>query len=405
MSALAIESSSRGLSRALPGATVLQILPALVNEPWARGAVTIASALLRSGARAIIASEGGRYVGELQAIGGEWIYMPTTTQNPFTLRRNARRFYDLIKSERVDIVHAYSGPSAWSARAAMRNADSWLVTTFTGSPAPRFQAGTRFQRALARADRVLVDSAYAAEIVSAHYGISPDWVVAIPRSIDVDRFDPHAVTPDRIAALREEWRISEGARIVLIPGALTPDRGQMNVVDAARILVNGGLRGFAFVIAGDDGIDAAYTRDLAERIKAQGLGGFIRRVRHCPDMPAAYALSDMVIVPSVEPATFSYVVAEAHAMATPVIASAIGVLPEMVLAPPHVREIDRLGWLVDPADAMDLARAAAEVLALDPARRQSMGARARRFAELFYSPPRVAAAILGVYTSLLEGGR
>jgi glycosyltransferase involved in cell wall biosynthesis len=251
----------------------------------------------------------------------------------------------------------------------------------------------------------LVDSAYAGELISAHHNVPPEWVVPVPRSIDTERFDPAAVTPDRISTLREAWRISEGLRIIFVPGVLTPDKGQMTVVDAARILVNGGLRRIVFVIAGDDGVDLEYTRDLIDRIKAQGLSGYIRRVRHCPDMPAAYAMADMVLVPASEPTTFSYVVAEAHAMATPIVASAIGVLPEMVLTPPFVPEHERLGWLVPPSDPMELARAVAELLSLDPAKRQVLQSRARRFAELFYSPGRVATAILGVYASLLEGGR
>ena len=406
MNAMTIEAAApRGLSRTLPGATVLQILPSLVNEPWARGAVNVASALLRSGARAIIASEGGRYVGELQALGGEWIRMGTATHNPFTLRSNARRLYEIIRTERVDVVHAYSGAAAWSARTAMRNTDAWLVTTFTGTPGVRFQVGSRFQRALARADRVLADSAYAAELIAAHFNIPRDWIVAVSRSVDTDRYDPSAINPDRVAALRQEWRIAEELRVIFVPGGLTPEKGQMTVVDAARILVNGGLRRIAFVIAGDDGLDPEYKRDLVERIKAQGLAGYIRRVRHCADMPAAYAMADMVLAPRIEPTTFSHIVAEAHAMGTPVIASDIGVLPEMVLAPPFVAEKDRLGWLVNPSDAMDLARAIAEVVALNSGQRQSLRMRARRFAELFYSPARVAQANLSVYASLLEGGR
>jgi glycosyltransferase involved in cell wall biosynthesis len=398
-------AASRSITRALPGATVLQILPSLINEPWARGAINIASALLRSGARAIIASEGGRYVGELQAIGGEWVRMMTATHNPFTLRANARRLYELIKTERIDVVHAYTGAAAWSARIATRSTEAWLVTTYAGAPIPRFQSGARFQRALARADRILADSAYAAELISAHYRVPPNWVVAVPRGIDTERFDPAVVTPERVAALRDDWRLSEGLRVILVPGVLVPEKGQMTAVDAMRILINGGMRRVVLVIAGEDDIDIEYTRDLVEHIRAQGLSGFIRRVRHCADMPAAYAMADMIVVPSSEPTTFSYVAAEAHAMGTPVIASAIGVLPEMVLAPPYVPEHERLGWLVPPSDSMELARAIAEVLSLDQGRRVTMQARARRFAEMFYSPARVAAATLAVYGALLQGGR
>src|ERR1044072_2974389 len=51
--------SRRTAMRGLPGATVLQILPALIETPAARAAVDVAVALLRSGARVIVASEGG----------------------------------------------------------------------------------------------------------------------------------------------------------------------------------------------------------------------------------------------------------------------------------------------------------------------------------------------------------
>ena len=45
--------------RTLAGATILQIVPALREEPVARTAVDVANALLQSGARALIAAEDG----------------------------------------------------------------------------------------------------------------------------------------------------------------------------------------------------------------------------------------------------------------------------------------------------------------------------------------------------------
>src|SRR5664279_1384239 len=58
--------------RSLAGATVLQLVPALRDDPAGHAAVDIALALLQSGARAIIAGEGGPLVGELRAFGGEY---------------------------------------------------------------------------------------------------------------------------------------------------------------------------------------------------------------------------------------------------------------------------------------------------------------------------------------------
>ena len=70
--------------RGLPGATVLQILPALDETPAARAAVDVAVALLRSGARVIVAAEDGPLNSELQGLGGEWVRLVTESGNPLT---------------------------------------------------------------------------------------------------------------------------------------------------------------------------------------------------------------------------------------------------------------------------------------------------------------------------------
>ena len=73
-------SETRSLSRRLPGATVLQIVPALTDEAAARAAVNVASALLRSGARAMVAGGPGMLVGQLQALGGEWVQFASASR-------------------------------------------------------------------------------------------------------------------------------------------------------------------------------------------------------------------------------------------------------------------------------------------------------------------------------------
>jgi len=120
-------------------------------------------------------------------------------------------------------------------------------------------------------------------------------------------------------------------------------------------------------------------------------------------MPAAYAAADLVAVPAIDPPTFGRVAAEALAMARPVVASAVGALPELVLAPPNVREHARTGWLAQPDDAVSLARALAAAEAVDAAELRALGMRARRFAEATFSPEHVAAGTLAVYSGLFEG--
>jgi len=398
------ESVGHAPARRLPGATVLQIVPALMDEPGARAAVNVASALLCSGARALVAGESGILIGQLQALGGEWVEVPGATLNPLKLRRNARALGDLIATERIDIVHAYSGPTAWSAHTAIRESGAGLVTTYAGVPAGRIDRASLYQGALAHGHRIITESDYAADLVMKRHGIAPERIITIPHSVDTSRFDVSVVSADRIAVLQHGWGIRPGWRVVLVPGRLSPAKGQVNVIDAIRILVNGGMRRVAFILADDSGGDREYSRTIATRIEAQGVAGLVRRVGHCPDMPAAYAIADLIIVPTVEPAPSNQTAAEAQAMGRPVIASSVGALPEIVLAPPRVPEDARTGWLVDPSDPIELARAIAAALALDNPIRDALGERGRRLAEVRFSPPRVAAAALEVYASVLEDG-
>jgi len=89
-------------------------------------------------------------------------------------------------------------------------------------------------------------------------------------------------------------------------------------------------------------------------------------------------------------------------MARPVIASSVGPLPENMAIPPRIPHDLRTGWLVQPNDSIELARAIATALALDNTEYRAMAARARQFAEYMFAPGRTAAATLEVYTSLLE---
>jgi glycosyltransferase involved in cell wall biosynthesis len=88
-------------------------------------------------------------------------------------------------------------------------------------------------------------------------------------------------------------------------------------------------------------------------------------------------------------------------MAKPVIVSAVGVLPENLLAPPRIADELRTGWLVKPDNIASIGRALHLALALDRPAYQAIAARARQFAEFMFAPESVAAATRAVYTSLL----
>jgi glycosyltransferase involved in cell wall biosynthesis len=396
---------SPGSRRSLAGATILQLVPALHDDPTGNAAVDIALTLLQSGARAIVAGEEGALVDRLCAFGGEWLPMIHHTINPARIFQNARRLAHLIADERIDIVHAQSAAGARSARSAIDRMPIYLVTSFPDRVPARSWAGDRFRRSLARGDRVIAPSSYVSRAMIERYKLPAERITVIPRAIDTAAFGQGAVSTDRVNSLRRAWGVLPGTRVVLVPGRLAPWNGQLDMIDAARLLAGGSDGNIVFVFAGDDRSEPRYARALRRQTRMHGIDTLCRFIGHCPDMPAAFAIADVVAIPAIEPPLSGRVVAEAQASGRPVVATTVGVLPEYVLAPPRMRDEMRTGWLVAPGNVADLARAIATALRLDATSYEALWARARRFAEFAFSAESVAEAIRGVYTSLLVRDR
>lgn len=398
---MALNPVGRAKPRSLAGAAVLQVVPALRDDPAGHAAIDIAMTLLQSGARAVIAGDGGPLVGELRAFGGEWLPMATDTVNPLRIRRNARQIADLIAGERIDIVHAQCAGAAWSALDAVRKQPVFLVTSFPDRLAADNWPGTLYRQSLARGDRVIAPSSYVSMAMIERYKIPAGRITVIPRAVDTASFNPAAISSDRIAALRRVWGLLPQMRVVLVSGRVAPWNGQMSMIDAARLLTAGGDRNIAFVFAGEDRSNARYAASLRARARLHGIDTLCRFIGHCPDMPAALAAADVVVVPALQPPISGRAVAEAQAVGRPVVTTSIGMLPENLLAPPRMREELRTGWVVRPGNVGEMANAVRAALALNTTAYEALGARARQFAEFVFSPSSVAEAIRGVYTSLL----
>jgi glycosyltransferase involved in cell wall biosynthesis len=261
--------------------------------------------------------------------------------------------------------------------------------------------GKWYNGSLASGGRVIAASSYVSCAMIERYRISAERITVIPRAVDTAGFSPAAVSSERIAAIRRKWGILPHIRVFLVPRLSRAVDGQMSVIDAARLLIGAGDRNLIFVFAGDDRGQPRYRAKLRRRADVHGIDTLFRFVSNCPDMPAAAAAADVVVVPSLELPLTGNAVAEAEARGRPVVTTTAGVLPENVLCPPRMSEDLRTGWLVRPSNIADIAHAVETVLKLNPTAYEALGARPCQFAEFMFSPQCVAEAIRGVYTSLL----
>ncbi|MGL5139666.1 MAG: glycosyltransferase family 4 protein, partial [Beijerinckiaceae bacterium] len=367
--------------QSLQGRVILQIIPELDAGGAERTTVDIAEALARAGARALVATEGGRLVGELQTKGGVWLPFPAATKNPAAMALNAFKLAAMARREKADIIHARSRAPAWVALAATRLTGIPFVTTYHGSYSAKSAPKSLYNSVMARGDIVIANSGYTADLIRTSYPQAANRLRVIPRGTDLSAFQPDSIEPARVLALREAWGIGPHERIILHPARLTGWKGQRVLIDAAKMMMDQGLKDVVFLLAGDDQGRTGYVKELDELIEARGVKGVVKRVGHVSDMPAAMMAAAAVTVPSIEPEAFGRVAVEAQAVGAPVVVSNLGAVPETVLAPPDVAPEARTGWRVPPGDALALSDALMQALALRPSARDSMAQRGRLHAE------------------------
>ncbi|MBV8888362.1 MAG: glycosyltransferase [Alphaproteobacteria bacterium] len=369
---------------------VLQVVPSLVSGGVERGTVDLAAALAASGWTAYVASAGGPMVRELERLGVAHIELPLASKNPLRMRRNAKTLSALLRHLRIDIVHARSRAPAWSAWWATRATGRHFVTTFHNAYDTRLPFKRRYNEVMARGERVIAISQFVAEHAAAVYGIGADRLRTIPRGVDLARFDPSRVGGQRIAEIARQCRVPDGAATIMLPGRLTRWKGGLDFIEAIARLERSDVCCLLVGAAQRDG----FRRELETAIERRALGGVFRIVEECRDMPAAYALADVVVSASTDPEGFGRVIAEAQAMGRPVIATDHGGARETIVA-------GETGWLVPPREPAALAGAIAEALALDLPSRTLLGERARANIAAHFTREAMCARTIDVYEELL----
>lgn len=380
--------------------TVLQVTPALDAGGVERTTIEVAEALTKRGARALVASRGGRLEEELATVGGVLFRMPLETKNPLEIYANAGKLAALARAENVDIIHARSRAPAWSALWAARRLKLPFVTTYHGVYNAKSAPKRWYNSVMARGDLVIANSDFTRAHVLREHNVSDDRVISIPRGVDLARFDRAAIGEARMAAMRQLWGLSpsDTRPVVLLPGRLTFWKGQTVLIEAAAILEKEHPGGAVYVLAGDSQGRQQYVADLHELAGNRGVEDAVKVVGHLVDMPAALAAATVAVFPSTDAEAFGRAAVEAQAMGVPVVASNMGGLAETIVDGDS-------GFLVPPADARSLASALNRVLALSPEQRKNMGERGSARVRARYSVEALQTATLKVYERLLKERR
>ncbi len=377
---------------------ILQILPALESGGVERGCVDIARALKKQGFEPVVASAGGVLTYQLREHGIRHYDLPLNKKNPITIYKNIAKIEKIIKENYVDIVHVRSRAPMWSAYFACKKNNVKLVSTVHGTYSLKFWKWKIFplkriyNELMLRADHVIAVSNFIKDYIAQNYKINVEGkVTVINRGADLSYFDAKKVSTSRIVDLVKKWNLPEDKKIILMPARFTAWKGHEFLIDALA-KVEGDF--FCAMVGSDHGHEK-YRKRLERKIIDNNLSGKMRVVGMCKDMPAAYALSHLVVFPSVRPEAFGRIAIEAQACAKVVIATNIGGARDTIIE-------GKTGFFVEPFDVENFAKIIDEVLQMDKMKIDEIGNLGRKNIEDNFSNDKMCNDTIAIYQKILN---
>ena len=276
----------------------------------------------------------------------------------------------LMLRERPDVVvtRGYNAEALGRIAAALTRVPRTVVWVHNcGDVEPRGRARELVDRLL---DPV-TDSYYAVAhgqrpYMTGELGYPDAKISVIHNGVELDR---HPVRPTvRDAAVRAEFGIPDDAPVVGVVAVLRPEKDHAMLLRAMRAVLDE-VPGARLLVIGD-GAERARLGALAAEL---GIVEAVVFAGSRPDVPRLLGAVDVLALGSYTVECFPMAVLEAMASGLPVVATAVGGLPELV-------DDGVTGRVVPKQDPAAMAAALVELLR-DPARADAMGRAGRRRVE------------------------
>jgi glycosyltransferase involved in cell wall biosynthesis len=287
----------------------------------------------------------------------------------------------------TQVFHVHRGKEHWLAALAnrMSNPRRAVVRTRHIVQPVRPHALNRWLYGSATDLVVTVTNAIRDQLVAS--GLAPeDRVVALPGGVDAERYRPDVVPTHGLDA-RALLKVPADIPLIGLVAGFRVMKGHEMVVAAAARLAAAGLP-FHLVFVGQ----GPFTERVRGLVQAAGLADRVSLVGFVDELPAVMAALDVALYSSLESDGMSRVLWEYLASAVPVVATRVGVVPEVL-------EDDVTALLVPAGEAGPLA-AAIERLLRDGPLRQRLGAAGAELVRERFSGARLAERLTALYLSL-----
>ncbi|MDD4894007.1 MAG: lipopolysaccharide heptosyltransferase II [Candidatus Omnitrophica bacterium] len=317
---------------------ILQILPELNVGGVETGTLDLAKYLVGAGHKAVVVSNGGELVKELESFGAVHYQLPVHKKSIFTIIKMIPELARIIKKEEIDIVHARSRVPAWIAYFACRKTNTVFITTCHG-----YYKKHAFSFPMGWGRRVIVLSNVIARHMMEDFGVPHERLKLIPRSVDLDKFK--YTSPDK--KRKDEFNIG-------IIGRITPIKGHLHFIKAMAYVARSTPRLKIWIVGDAPRSKEAYKEQVQVLVKRLGLWHSTQFLGNQRDIPAILAHLDLLVLATTTHEAFGRVIVEAQACGVPVVATRVGGVIDII-------EDNKTGLLVAPADPTSIAEAAIKI--------------------------------------------
>ena len=353
---------------------VLQVIPKLGYGGAETGCYDLAHYLSENNCSSYIVTSGGELTKYINKKKVKLIRLPVQSKNPILMLFNSIVLIFIILFCNISIVHARSRAPAWSCLIATKITRRKFVTTFHGTYNFNSLIKKFYNSIMVRSDLIIAGSNFIFSHIKSNYlkYLEKKKFLVIYRGINVDYYDSTKITEIQENELISKWKITKDKKIILLPGRLTPWKGQELFIEALS-LVNEelGTDSFYAVVLGSAQGRDIYKKKLLRLAYQYRLNHQLQFIEHCKNIPLAYKISDIVISASIEPEAFGRVSVEAQSMSKPIIASNIGGSKETIIN-------DATGFLYEFEDPASLSKKIIEVLQLEETTLKSIGNEGRK---------------------------
>jgi glycosyltransferase involved in cell wall biosynthesis len=300
----------------------------------------------------------------------------------------------VVEKYDVGLIHAhFAYPEGLVGLLAKRRTGKPLVVTVHGYDIlvePSIGYGIRLslrldsivRKVLKEADAVITASSATFNESNKIVG-NTEKVYLIPNGVDIKRFNPSLDG----SYLRRKWGISDHVKLVFTLRAHEPKYGIEYLLRAASLLKRNDV---IFVIGGDGSL-RAYHEQLAVDLGISERTIFVGKISQ-KEVPYYYAMSDIVVVPSLQEA-FGLVVSEALACGKPVIGTKVGGIPDQIIDGYN-------GFLVKPKDPKEIAEKILWLLE-HPEEAKQMGINGRKIVEEKFNSEKRIDRLIEVYEKVI----